>query len=177
MYPFTEGMDPGARHLVWRVLKPTVREGYDLPAILLSTHYMDEASKLGDRIGIFIDGRIVTTGSLLELQNEYCDSFFVEIALEQSAPEKTQDKTLAAFASEGMPAHVYESLPFYFKLQCSFQPEVSRIGQLANIFDLLETHRHELHVKFYSVAQMTLEQIFIDLSRRQFAADESSRYR
>jgi len=43
--------------------------------------------------------------------------------------------------------------------------------QLA-IFDLLETHQGELYIKFNSITQMNLEQIFIDLSRKQFAAKE-----
>lgn len=172
---YNKGMDPGARHLVWSVLKPTSRHGFDLPAILFSTHYMQEAAELGDRIGIFIDGEICSTGTLAELQTEYCKSYFVEIALQPSAPDDAQSKTLEVFASKGMSAEIYEQLPLHFKLQVPFQSE-NRLEQLADLFELLESHRQELHVKFYSVAQMSLEQIFIDLSRRQFAAEESARF-
>jgi ABC-type multidrug transport system ATPase subunit len=136
---------------------------------------MDEASELGDRIGIFIDGEIVSTGSLSALRAEYCKSYFVEIALQSTAPDDAQDKTFETFSSNGMPAEVYESLPYHFKLQVPFQSE-NRLEQLASLFELLESHRQELHIKFYSVAQMSLEQIFIDLSRRQFAAEESTRF-
>ena len=82
------GIDPKARHLVWQVLKPESRDGYDLPSILLSTHYLDEAERLGTRIGILIDGELVSTGTLASLQARYCDSFFVEIALTEEAPEQ-----------------------------------------------------------------------------------------
>ena len=57
----TTGLDAGARHLVWGTLQPEVKD-YDLPAILLSTHYMDEAAMLGNRIGIMIDGKLAVTG-------------------------------------------------------------------------------------------------------------------
>merc|ERR1712154_431756 len=59
----TTGLDPAARHLVWDVLKPEHRS-VDVPAILLSSHYMDECQVLGTRIGIMIDGALVATGSL-----------------------------------------------------------------------------------------------------------------
>ena len=43
--------------------------------------------------------------------------------------------------------------------------------QLATIFDLLEKNKEKEGIKFYSVAPMNLEQIFIDLSRKQYEAD------
>ena len=179
----TTGVDPGARHLIWGVLQPDlITDSYSLPAILLSTHYMDEAAKLASRIGIMINGEMVASGSLGRLQERYCNSYFVEIALEERAPDSAEENTLSSFRSRGMEATVYESIPFNFKLQVPFLEESEtsssgRIQQLISIFDLLETKKRELHVKFYSVAQMSLEQIFIDLSRQQFDEDESLRDR
>ena len=61
----TTGLDPGARRLIWDVLKPPMEHSaYDLPAILLSSHYMDECQQLGTRIGIQIDGQFITTGTI-----------------------------------------------------------------------------------------------------------------
>jgi ABC-type multidrug transport system ATPase subunit len=172
----TTGMDPSARHLVWQVLKPEIRDGYDLPAILFSTHYMDEATSLGTRIGILIDGELVSTGSLASLQNRYCNAFFVEIALTEEAPDvgDAQDSVLNTFESKGMVAETYEALPYQFKLKVPFEGD-DHLEQLASIFDLLETNHEALHIKYYSVAQMNLEQIFIDLSRKQTAAEEEIR--
>lgn len=135
---------------------------------------MDEASKLGDRIGIFVDGELVATGSLPDLQHEYCTCYFVEVALESSAPDDSVQQTLAAFDTIGINVHIYESLPFHFKLKVDFQPQ-HRVEQLARIFELLEGNRESLHIQFYSVAQMNLEAILLDLSRRQFAVEESTR--
>ena len=185
------GMDPGARHLVWDVLKPQIHhEDYDLPAILLSSHYMDECETLGDTIAIMIDGEIVTVGSLPYLQRKYCTSYFVEISLDPlalatGATGDSEDKVpseedvVAAFIREGIIATVYESLPYRFKLQLPFQVEEvddssgQQQHQLANIFGLLEREKQTLGIKFYSVEQMNLEKIFIDLSRKQFEAEEA----
>ena len=170
----TTGVDPNARRKIWDVLKPDfAHDGYDLPAILLSTHYMQEAETLGTRIGIMIDGEIVTTGSLTSLLNRYCTSFFVEVSMEALSGENAEETVVAKFEESMMPVDVYESLPFHFKLRVPFlEGSQNHIDQLANIFEILETNKKELQIKFYSVAQMNLEQIFINLSRKQFEANE-----
>jgi lipooligosaccharide transport system ATP-binding protein len=60
----TTGLDPQARHLVWERLYRLKRQGVTL---VLTTHYMDEAEQLCDRLVIMDDGRIVATGSPQEL--------------------------------------------------------------------------------------------------------------
>src|SRR5256885_1469562 len=56
----TTGLDPQARHLVWEKLRSLKREGVTL---LLTTHYMDEAAQLCDRLVIMHEGRILVQGS------------------------------------------------------------------------------------------------------------------
>lgn len=181
----TTGMDPGARHLVWDVLKPQLLDAdYDLPAILLSSHYMDECELLGDTIAIMIDGEIVTVGSLSYLQGKHCTSYFIEVSLDPLAvlntddepavaPPPSEDHVVDAFVKAGMSATVYESLPYRFKLQLPFQEGAQQQQQLANIFGLLEREKKALGIKFYSVEQMNLEKIFIDLSKKQFETEQA----
>lgn len=168
----TTGLDPGARRLIWDVLKPPVtHDSYDLPAILLSSHYMDECQELGSRIGIMIDGELVATGTLDRLQELHCDSFFVEIALHPNTTDSIEP-TIDVFEAHNMSANVYESLPFHYKLKVPIEKS-DLTEQLATIFEILEGSKEELGIQFYSVSMMNLEQIFIDLSRKQFEADEA----
>ncbi|MDD3760822.1 MAG: ATP-binding cassette domain-containing protein [Acidithiobacillus sp.] len=51
----TTGLDPQARHLLWQRLRELQRSGVTL---LLTTHYLDEAERLADRVGILDGGRI-----------------------------------------------------------------------------------------------------------------------
>lgn len=177
----TTGLDPGARRLIWDVLKPTKPHGkqaWDIPAILLSTHDMEEAEALGDEIGIMVDGRFAATGSLPQLYERYCTSFFVELSLEPAAnDDEAPDLILDTFAAAGMPdATIYEHLPYHLKCQVPFnnnKNDTDTTQQLANLFDLLERQKKRLQIKFYSVAKMNLEQIFIDLSRQQFEVDNN----
>ena len=82
---------------------------------------------------------------------------------------------IAAFAKIDMEASIYETLPFHFKLKVNFQQGViigNNTTQLAEAFRLLETNKIELAIQFYSISLMNLEQIFIDLSRKQFKASD-----
>jgi lipooligosaccharide transport system ATP-binding protein len=60
----TTGLDPQARHLLWERLYRLKREGVTQ---VLTTHYMDEAEQLCDRLVIMDEGRIVAEGSPREL--------------------------------------------------------------------------------------------------------------
>jgi lipooligosaccharide transport system ATP-binding protein len=55
----TTGLDPQARHLVWEKLRSLKRQGVTL---ILTTHYMDEAAQLCDRLVIMHEGRILVQG-------------------------------------------------------------------------------------------------------------------
>jgi lipooligosaccharide transport system ATP-binding protein len=56
----TTGLDPQARHLVWEKLRALKRQGVTL---LLTTHYMEEAAQLCDRLVIMHEGRILVEGA------------------------------------------------------------------------------------------------------------------
>src|SRR4051794_2781909 len=60
----TAGMDPAARRTTWELLQDLRAAGV---TIVLTTHYMDEAERLADRIHIIDHGRLVTSGTPLEL--------------------------------------------------------------------------------------------------------------
>lgn len=60
----TTGLDPESRHRAWDVLLRLLDEG---TSIVLTTHYLEEAERLADRIAIMHHGRIVTTGTLTEI--------------------------------------------------------------------------------------------------------------
>jgi ABC-2 type transport system ATP-binding protein len=60
----TAGMDPQARRTTWELLEELRADGV---TVVLTTHYMDEAERLADRIHIIDHGRLIATGSPLEL--------------------------------------------------------------------------------------------------------------
>ncbi|TVT47354.1 MAG: ATP-binding cassette domain-containing protein [Denitromonas halophila] len=70
------GLDPQARHLIWRRLKQLVAEG---TSVLLTTHFMDEAERLADRLAIMDNGRILATGSPREVIAAHIEPHVVEV--------------------------------------------------------------------------------------------------
>ncbi len=73
----TTGLDPQARHQVWQRLEDLKSRGL---TILITTHYMDEASRLCDRLVIMDHGRILVEGKPMDLIHRYVGKEVVEVA-------------------------------------------------------------------------------------------------
>src|SRR5712691_75980 len=80
----TTGLDPQARHLVWDRLFRLKQQGVSL---ILTTHYMDEAEQLCDRLVVMDNGRIAEEGSPLELIRRLSTREVVELRFADSAPQ------------------------------------------------------------------------------------------
>lgn len=72
----TTGLDPQARHLIWDRLKGLIAQGKTL---LLTTHFMDEAERLAQRIAILDRGQIIATGSPRELIAAHIEAQVLEV--------------------------------------------------------------------------------------------------
>lgn len=72
----TTGLDPQARHLIWDRLKQLIRSG---TTVLLTTHFMDEAERLSDRLAILDNGRMLAGGSPREVIAEHIEPQVVEV--------------------------------------------------------------------------------------------------
>jgi len=72
----TTGLDPQARHLIWERLKALLARG---KTILLTTHFMDEAERLCDRLGVIDHGRLIAEGTPRELIARHVEPQVVEI--------------------------------------------------------------------------------------------------
>src|SRR5690606_35862807 len=60
----TTGLDPESRRDTWRLVRDLLRDG---TTVLLTTHYLDEAEELADRLAIMHRGRIVRTGTVADI--------------------------------------------------------------------------------------------------------------
>jgi lipooligosaccharide transport system ATP-binding protein len=91
----TTGLDPQARHLLWERLHQLKRRGVSL---VLTTHYMDEAEQLCDRLAIMDRGRFVAEGSPRALIDEHVTREVLELrfADEQREEHEARLRALAA---------------------------------------------------------------------------------
>ena len=81
----TTGLDPQARHLVWDKLRELTSKGKTL---ILTTHYMDEAAQLCDRVCIMEGGRFIAEGAPRSLIEKHVSPEVLELRAEPDALEK-----------------------------------------------------------------------------------------
>ena len=85
----TTGLDPQARHVVWDRLFRLKQRGVTL---ILTTHYMDEAEQLCDRLVVMDHGRFAAEGSPRELIDRYCSPEVLELRFDPQVHEAAADK-------------------------------------------------------------------------------------
>jgi ABC-2 type transport system ATP-binding protein len=80
----TTGLDPQARLKVWQIVEQYKAEG---GTVLITTHYLEEAEKLCDRVAIMDRGRVIALGSPAQLIESLGTEQIVELEFEQAAPQ------------------------------------------------------------------------------------------
>ncbi len=141
----TTGLDPQARHLIWERLYRLKRGGATL---LLTTHYMDEAEQLCDRLVVMDKARIVAEGSPRALIERYVTKEVLELRL---APDvrASLDGKLRDLADR------IEDLPDRLQLYTAD-------GEYA----LAEVHARAIPVESALVRRSSLEDVFLRLTGR-----------
>jgi len=81
----TTGLDPQARHLIWDKIRELKKKGV---TVIITTHYMDEAQQLCDRLVIMEKGKILVEGRPQELIESQVGRFVVEIINPESGMEE-----------------------------------------------------------------------------------------
>jgi ABC-2 type transport system ATP-binding protein len=94
----TTGLDPQSRRQLWDILRKLGKEGR---TILLTTHYMDEAEKLCDRVAIVDHGKVIALGTPAELIARLGGEHFIEFSLE-NGQGPTEDELRALPAVVGV---------------------------------------------------------------------------
>jgi len=75
----TVAMDPQSRHAVWGFIKGLKVQG---KTVILTTHYMEEAEELCDRVGIIDHGKLIALGSPEQLKNEFSAKNLEEVFIQ-----------------------------------------------------------------------------------------------
>jgi len=104
----TVGLDPQARHLIWDKLKSLKLEGV---TIVLTTHYMEEAAQLCDRIVIMNYGKIIARGVPSELVRRYAGSTVVEAVNDPKVIECLKRMKKEEYEIVGDTIYIYTDRP------------------------------------------------------------------
>ena len=148
----TTGLDPQARHLLWERLYRLKREGVTL---VLTTHYMDEAEQLCDRLVIMDEGAIVAEGSPRALIERYCTREVVE--LRYPTPE-AQDAALAQLIGRTADDRV-EPLPDRLLVYTDHgDAAIRRVSELDTTHESVLARRSTLEDVFLQITGRTLDE-------------------
>jgi lipooligosaccharide transport system ATP-binding protein len=151
----TTGLDPQARHTVWDRLFRLKQRGVTL---ILTTHYMDEAEQLCDRLVVMDKGKIAAEGSPQELIQRYSTREVVELRFRgENRPEEVAAELTSR--QDGFVRRL-EALP-------------DRLLLYTDDGDATASHLHELGLQPESVLvrRSTLEDVFLHLTGRTLVDD------
>jgi lipooligosaccharide transport system ATP-binding protein len=145
----TTGLDPQARHLLWDRLYGLKRRGVTL---IITTHYMDEAEQLCDRLVVMDRGRIVDEGSPRQLIDRHVTPEVVELRFAEPAAQA------AALAAAGEAAERIEELADRLLLYTRDAQATHRALEVRGVEPLTElTRRASLEDVFLVLTGRTLE--------------------
>lgn len=147
------GMDPYTRRALWDTLK-SIKKGR---AIILTTHFMEEADVLGDRIGIMNNGLMTCLGTSLFLKSKFGVGYTLVFTKRDDYNSKQADK-LNHFIEERLPG---SSLISDIALEIAFRVPFSTVGPLADVLLELEQHSMKYGVLSFSLSVTTLEEVFL----------------
>lgn len=146
----TIGLDPQARHVIWDLIEGLKKEG---KTILMTTHYMEEADRLSDRVAIMDFGKIIAFGTPDKLKTILKEANVVEMVCRDFS-EKTikairkLDSVLKVSTTENVIKAIVKNAD-------EALPDIVSVGI-----------KHRVKVERIDVKEPTLEDVFIHLTGR-----------
>ena len=152
----TTGLDPQARHVVWDRLYQLKRRGATL---LLTTHYMDEAERLCDRLVVMDKAKIVAEGSPRELIAKYSTREVLELRFPEDSPSRIADSGASARqAVERSLAGIGDRLEML--------PDRAQVYTTDGEHALQQVHARGIPLQSALVRRSTLEDVFLRITGR-----------
>ncbi len=152
----TTGLDPQSRRMLWDIILAFKEQG---GSVLLTTHYMDEAERLCDRVGVIDHGKMIALGTPKELIDSLGGSQIVEVTL-ANGPEDDKDRNDLAAAIGALPGVVSSR---FLTGRVVLTVEHLHIA-LPAVLQMLEEKK--LVLANLSTHHATLEDVFVTLTGR-----------
>ena len=162
----TTGMDPINRRHIWSFIQSSKHE----KAIVLTTHSLEEADVLGDRIGIMASGAMQSIGSSLSLKRKFGAGYRVVVGLAANPgdghyddPSSMRKRKAAIWRAVLERVMVLMSMEDNgYTLQ--FRVQRGADGALCSVLEQLESHRDMWGISSIDVSLPSLEEVFLEVS-------------
>ncbi|GBN21317.1 ATP-binding cassette sub-family A member 3 [Araneus ventricosus] len=149
----TSGMDVEARRSVWDALLE-IRHNR---TIILTTHYMEEADILGDRIAIMAEGEVQCCGSPMFLKQKFGTGYHLHVVKDESFDLQASISLIQKYVPE---AGVGKEL----EKEISFSLSTNNSSGFGDMFEELENRKKELGALSFGITITTMEDVFLNVS-------------
>ncbi|XP_018090536.1 ABC-type organic anion transporter ABCA8A-like [Xenopus laevis] len=156
------GLDPKGQQRLWRAIRAAFKNK-DRGAIL-TTHYMEEAEAVCDRVAIMVYGKIRCIGSIQQLKSKFGKGYLLEIKVKESHQVDQIHKEIIRIFPHAARQDRFSSLLVY-------KIPKDNVQSLSQAFLLLQEAKRAYNIEEYSFSQSTLEQVFIELAKEQEKED------
>ncbi|XP_075097484.1 ABC transporter A family member 11-like [Nicotiana tabacum] len=162
----TTGMDPVTRRHIWSVIE-AAKQGR---SIILTTHSMEEADILSDRIGIMAKGRLRCLGTSTTLKSQFGAGFITKVSLNKVAEDVNS-------AAANVIDRKREAVKEYFRQHLDATPKEEdksltfvipheKENQLGKFFSKLENRKTEFGILNIQIGLTTLEEVFMNIAKK-----------
>ena len=154
----TSGMDVIAKMALWDFLKEFKKD----KIIIITTHSLDEAEYLGDRIGIMSSGDFICSGTSSYLKSKYPCGFNLNLLMNSSAFNDNNRQKLYNELLKYEP-----NLEIKISSKGLFSVNIqSENNYIKEIFDIIESKKEEYGIEDYTVSSTSLEDVFLKLNQK-----------
>jgi ATP-binding cassette, subfamily A (ABC1), member 3 len=154
----TSGLDPLNRRMLWELIK-SYKTGR---TIILTTHYMEEADALSDRIVLMNHGKVKCCGSPLFLKNRFGSGYRLTLSKAENFNMRLFESIVHDFT--GNHAQIQTNVAREITISVSNE-DSSRVPELLN---MIESRKTELGIYDYGISSSTVEEVFLRLVLRFF---------
>lgn len=156
----TSGMDSAARRALWNLLIEEKKNR----TILLTTHFLDEADVLGDRIAIMVDGALKTVGSSYFLKNRFGTGYKIICEKGSFCESLTVLEHLMRFVPDVKIVSDSHS-------EVTFNISEEHLPSFREIFKSLEDNADTLDISSFGCSLTTLEEVFLKIGTDDFQTE------
>lgn len=171
----TAGVDPYSRRAIWDLILKYKKER----TILLSTHHMDEADVLGDRIAVISHGQLRCCGTSLFLKNNLGKGY--HLTLVKQPPQQHSGDSAMESSERAVTSFIRRHVETA-SLVSETQHELHYIlpllelrkGSFEKLFSALETSLGFLGISSYGIKNTTLEEVFLKVAEEASRSDSEN---
>ncbi|XP_054454695.1 ATP-binding cassette sub-family A member 5 isoform X1 [Anoplopoma fimbria] len=158
----SSGMDPKSKQRMWRAIRAAFKNRQR--GAVLTTHYMEEAEAVCDRVAILVSGQLRCIGSIQHLKGKYGRGYILEVKLRE---ELTGLQQVALLHKEILRIFPHAARQESFATLMVYKIPMEDVKSLSKSFSQLERAKQTFNFEEYNFSQSTLEQVFMEFAKEQ----------